>query len=351
MKKLKSIIMVVLTATIAITFSGCISNVKENNIAVENLENVNNENIEEEETHEEMEAYAKLLQDYDWLCDNTDYDKVPNEVKFLPLDINDDGVSELLIHHNTTSKRNWCELISVVSYEDGLINIDHIEISHGRLYGYSKKKKAVATTSINQGYRGTVFYTFDNGKVNREVCFLDPEGVDEQFKDQYSIDGERVSEEEFRERMNEYEIDTNSEKYTMHDISYENIVKYLGVETMDDDELTFLEAKHLILENDKNYIEKTSVGKDGVVYKGDTFEVTEENLEMAAIKRPLGNYYLFEMRYDEMTQPGGYYVCIEDRKVYTHYTEAYAHHYRIENNKVVEKLPFTLDESLPDWRH
>ena len=338
MKKQKLITMLVLMIILTLSIVGCGN---ENN----KIPAAGNE----ENNHEEKEAYAKLLQDYQWLCDNTDYDKVPNEVKFLQLDIDQNGVYELLIYHNTSSADAEFT-VSVITYNDGEISIEEINAGHGGYYGYDKENKVFATKHLQQGFEVKILYTIEDNKIKESCRWMVGEGAGEMFQDLYKINGQAVDKDEFIKFTSMFNLDTASEEYTMHEISYENIVKYLGVETMDDDELTFLEAKHLILENDKNYIEKTQIGKDGVRYSGYTFEVTEDDLETIAIKKPVGNYYSFEMVYDEMTQPGGYYVNIEDGKVYTHTTQAYAHHYRVENNRVVERLESNLDEALAEWR-
>lgn len=167
------------------------------------------------------EKFASLLQDTTWLTNNAEY-KNSGSVKFLILDINQDGVPEMLLSNQSGSLASWA--IYVATYNNNNVNVQKINTSHGGFAGYLNDEKVFLTNEEQMGYGWGTAYKLDNNQCVQVYTWADNAGTGKELEGK--INDASVSQAEYKEFTNKFQnADSNYKEF--YDINTENINKYL----------------------------------------------------------------------------------------------------------------------------
>lgn len=130
-----------------------VSKKESNDIKDDNKSNEENEKQLTAQLYDEKQVFADLLRNKDWLTQNAEYGKAKDSIKFLCLDVNKDGVSELLLAHEGNAGLAGLTL-SVIFCDPSTGNITKKDIntSHGGYIGYLNDKNTIVVNFSTQGY-------------------------------------------------------------------------------------------------------------------------------------------------------------------------------------------------------
>ncbi|WP_321832927.1 hypothetical protein [Clostridium butyricum] len=271
----------------------------------------------EDEAKKAKEAFAKLLKDKAWLCTNTYYDEGNDVAEFSLLDINKDGIPELLIYCINTSTESSRKGI-VISYSDGKIETTEL----GAKYDFKclEKESSVYITSGNNGYTNGYQYVLENGKMKEILTWRDNLGNAGADNKVYEINQQSVSEDEYKKIIDKYE---NSVDISFYPINDENIEKYIGIKPKaepvyiptGDEKIENIQEYNRVIDlaispvvnnvkfnkNDKNYIFNVSFTEGTLYYGDDTFEglvATKKDSSPYVIISPYELFYNKKEKYD-----------------------------------------------------
>ncbi|OOM15799.1 zinc ribbon domain-containing protein [Clostridium saccharobutylicum] len=170
------------------------------------------------------EKFASLLQDTTWLTNNAEY-KNSGSVKFLILDINQDGVPEMLLSNQSGSLASWA--IYVVTYNNNNnnnVDVQKINTSHGGFAGYLSDEKVFLINGEQMGYGWGTAYKLDNNQCVQVYTWADNAGTGKELEGK--INDASVSQAEYKEFTKKFQnADSNYKEF--YDINTENINKYL----------------------------------------------------------------------------------------------------------------------------
>lgn len=167
------------------------------------------------------EKFASLLQDTTWLTNNAEY-KNNGSVKFLILDINQDGVPEMLLSNQSGSLASWA--IYVATYNNNNVNVQKINTSHGGFAGYLSDEKVFLTNGEQMGYGWGTAYKLDNNQCVQVYTWADNAGTGKELEGK--INDASVSQAEYKEFTKKFQ-NADSDYKEFYDINTENINKYL----------------------------------------------------------------------------------------------------------------------------
>jgi hypothetical protein len=177
--------------------------------------------------------FAELLQDKQWLSQNTKYKK-QGDIQFTTLDINQDGTPEMLLYYGEGSMAD--KTLYVVTYNNGDINVQAINTSHGGYAGYLSDEKVILTSGMTQGYVYGSAYKLQDGQYKQVYSWSDNRGnvwynddgsLAEGSKNlKCEINNSEVSKEEY-DKFQEKIVDAVKNSKEFYEINYSNIQKYL----------------------------------------------------------------------------------------------------------------------------
>lgn len=180
--------------------------------------------LKEKTANEAKETFGKLLQDKVWLCKNANYANNGSNT-FSILDIDQDGIPEMLLSNSSGGLANYS--LSVVTYNNGNVNVQVINTSHGGFAGYLSDEKVFF---IKMGSMGTSFgigYKLEGNQCTEAYSWEDNSGTGKDLV--CKINKNQVSEEEYKEFCKKFEnAESNSNNF--YEINSDNIKKVLGVE-------------------------------------------------------------------------------------------------------------------------
>lgn len=308
------------------------------------------------ETHKEKEVFAKLLKSKKWLTENTDYAKSPDFIKFLVLDVNQDGTCEMILYHGDSGGLAGLTL-SIVSYDvnEDKVNAQKINVSHGGYKGYLSNEKTIVTGGMATGGISFMFgYKLDGDRYIETFYASDNiGGVGSETKIAYTLNDNNVSKEKYNQFIDPIK---NNLTYTeMYSIKDENIKKVLGIDPSrlaEDSSInkystlkfsTAEQAKEWLLKQDGDFLDKKGLN------------IKENNGMLEMLKQHFmfekDDYYLFDAPYKDYseTEPMMYLVGKHTGNVYLVGNQPGCYSYLIKNNQVIEKLKYDNKEST-DWR-
>lgn len=178
----------------------------------------------EKTAKEAKEAFGRLLQDKAWLSKNANYTKA-GSVQFLILDINQDGIPEMLLSNKSGSLASYT--LSVVTYDNGNTNVQVLNTSHGGFMGYLSDEKVFLINGETMGYSWGTGYKLEDNQCKEVYKWEDNSGTTKELVGK--LNGSQVSEEEYKEFCKKFE-NMNPKSDDFSEINYENIKKYLDVE-------------------------------------------------------------------------------------------------------------------------
>lgn len=306
------------------------------------------------EIHKEKEVFAKLLKSKKWLSENTDYAKSPDFIRFSVLDINQDGVCEMLLYHGDSGGLAGLTL-SIVSYDvnEDTVSAQKINVSHGGYRGYVSNEKEIIVGGAHQGTAYMYGYILKGNKYVKSFNTFDTAGANiDESKATFKLNDIIVSKEKYSDFVNS--INNNITSNEMYAINDENIKIVLGVDTntISEDSIdrystlkfkTSDQAKEWLLKQDGDFIAKNNLN------------IKENNGMLEMIRRHFilesDDYYLFEASYkDELgVEPMRYLIGKHTGNVYLVGNQGGRYTYLIYNNQVIEKLKWDNKESS-DWR-
>ncbi|SFC48153.1 zinc-ribbon domain-containing protein [Clostridium uliginosum] len=250
-KKNKNVLAIVIVAVLIIALGGggfayvkhskivTSTNVVENNknetLQDNTSEEITSKSTESKKTpvyHGEKEVYAKLLKNRNWLIKNAEYDKSPDYIRFLILDVNKDGISEMLLYHEGNAGLAGITL-SVISYDSdsNKIRKRDINTSHGGYRGYLDSDNTIVTSFSHMGHSMLIGWKIQGDEYVKSFNSDDDLGrhAEEDLSQvQYLINDKSVS----KEKYNDYISSVNNNlTYTeMYELNDYNIRNVLGVE-------------------------------------------------------------------------------------------------------------------------
>lgn len=154
----------------------------------------------------EIQAYADLLKDTNWLKDNgiiygNDTDDAIDSV--IVIDINQDGVYEMLLYR-------W-KFLYIITYNNGNIKkIEDIHAADGGYRGYSSSKKVFFVSAGRMGHYFTDGYKLENNECKKVFSSTDDEVYsrnDENLsavEHNYTVNGQEVSTTEYNKSFKEF---------------------------------------------------------------------------------------------------------------------------------------------------
>lgn len=145
------------------------------------------------EPSEEIKKYESLLSDKDWIKKTTNTTSIYNPII---LDINQDGTSEMLFNSDCRGGLAG-ESLFVVTYDNGNVNVEQIENSHGGYYGYSSSEKVFFICGGNQGSNYARGYKLENNKCKEVYSCGDNAGRFINGGATYYVNGQEVSKDEY----------------------------------------------------------------------------------------------------------------------------------------------------------
>lgn len=310
------------------------------------------------ETHKEKEVFAKLLKSTKWLTENTDYAKIPQFIKFLVLDINQDGTCEMMLYHGDSGGLAGLTL-SIVSYNvnEDKINAQKINVGHGGYSGYLNNEKTIVVGGGSQGSSYTAGYKQEGDKYIKEFFTFDNASGSAKGRDiVYTLNDNNVSKEKYNEFLDS--INNNITYTEMYLINDENIKNVLGIDpnTIVEDSIdkystlrfkTAGQAKDWLLTQDNTFINN----KNLYIKESNDNEII--NLFSQHFVLEKDDYYLFDAYYKKQdigeSDPMRYLVGKHTGNIYLIGPQPTGYAYLIKNNQVIEKLKYDNKESH-DWR-
>ena len=228
----------------------------------EDTDKKENESDKEDQARKANETFAKLLKDKDWLCTNTDYGEGNSNVTFSILDINKDGISEMLIYHGDMHGLGGLT-VSVVTYNNGMIDIKPLSASHTQYIKYSESEKALYIIGGNMGFSNGYEYILEDAEIKQISSWTDNLGNAGAENKIYKINEESVSEDVYQEIIKKYEDSTDINFYP---INNENIEKYLGVKYQEDN-TRYTPIGNEKVENTEEYNKVISLAVSSIIDK------------------------------------------------------------------------------------
>lgn len=329
---------------------------------VQDLDTKISETENETSLHEENEVYAKILKNEDWIINELQNNVTKSVNEFLVLDINKDGINEMLLR--CYGKEPPDGRLTIISYDENSKKIIKQDInmndSHSSYMGYCSDKMAILTNDVYQGARFVGGHTFDNNECIESFVLSDNTGMTlDEYEQQFIINDEIVSKEEYDKFWED--INKNLSNTEMYPITDENIEKFLEVDitkiSNDEDLNKYLdykffsvdEAKELIYKEDGNFMNQT--GYTILEYfdqcDKDEHGFTEYNL-------PDDQYYIFDAlrgNEDEYSgEPMKYMIGQSTGNVYLLPTQIGRYIYLIKDNEVIKTLQYAGSTNVTDWR-
>lgn len=303
-----------------------------------------NKQIMEEQSRNAKETFAKLLQDKEWLCKNTDYGK-RDDVTFLILDINQDGIPEMLLSYGNAGSEAE-HAISVITYnsENNSPNVKKLSTASGGYEGYLSDEKVFLMEGSNGGVTRGTGYKIESSECEEAYSWEDNKSMANQEK-YYKLNGEQVSEKEYNDFSAKVE---NANKSDFYSINNENIKKYLDVEATNK-ELTQDEAKQYLLNEDGNFIKKKEQTGDKLsdgskVYRAGSLQYSQHYDFVT------DDYYEFDILSSEGDTDYIYLVGKDTGAVYSMFNQGNAYAYEIQDNQIIKKLEWKDGKTSNDWR-
>ncbi|GEP65679.1 hypothetical protein CBE01nite_34470 [Clostridium beijerinckii] len=141
----------------------------------------------------ELKSYAEILQSkqlmrkYNIQCDN------PLTLFNNVIDIDQDGTFEMIITHGNSM---GSLTISIFTYKDGNIQVEHIPFGHGWYVGYNSDRKEFIINAQTQGNIWGAGYKLENNKcIKVDSWDCHNNGLGESYK----LNGTNISQDEFDE--------------------------------------------------------------------------------------------------------------------------------------------------------
>ena len=147
-------------------------------------------------TKEEKREYEGLLRNEEWLAEHTDFER-NGQIRNIILDINQDGISEMLLFWGESSGGLGGKKISVVTYNNGKVNVQDLDSNHGMYYGYSNSEKIFFISGGTQGNSYINGYKLENSNCEKVFSATDNVGRYGEENATYVINGEKVSKAEY----------------------------------------------------------------------------------------------------------------------------------------------------------
>lgn len=175
----------------------------------------------------EKAKYAQLLRDKNWLNENAEYNTAKETIRFLPLDLENDGTLDLLVFHEGTGGMAGITL-SVITYDriNDTISRKDINTSHGGYVGYIEDSKTIVINYMQMGITGEIGYTLQDGEYKMTFITFDNSGSMISGIPTYKIDEKEVSEDEYKSYVEDYQSKLTNKK--MYELTEENIKNTLG---------------------------------------------------------------------------------------------------------------------------
>ncbi|OOM78134.1 hypothetical protein CLPUN_19930 [Clostridium puniceum] len=158
----------------------------------------------------EIQTYINLLNDTNWQKKNGiifGNDKSTVD-KNIIVDIDQDGVFEMLLHHGTCEANST---ISIVTYNNGNIKkIEDIGIPDGGYYGYSNSKRVFFISAGRMGHYFTDGYKLENNECKKVFSSTDDEVYSRDDESlivighNYTVNGQEVSATEYDESFKKF---------------------------------------------------------------------------------------------------------------------------------------------------
>lgn len=167
----------------------------------------NNTAASADKVHQELQVYDNLLNDTDWQKNNGiifSGDGKSTIDNHWIIDIDQDGVYEMLVHHGS------CEAnltMSVITYNNGNIKIEHLPSDHNYGADYSKSEKVLFTHGGRGGSNYITGYKLENGHCEKVFTAFNNEaryGDSEQAKATYEINEQNVSKKDYEEAFKRF---------------------------------------------------------------------------------------------------------------------------------------------------
>lgn len=153
---------------------------------------------------EEIQAYNNLLSDINWQRNNgiIFLDGKSTIDEHYIIDIDQDGVYEMLLHHGSCEANRT---VSVVTYNNGNIKIEHLPMDHGGYKGYSKSQKVFLFNSLYMGYSRIIGYKLENNRCKQVFSSTSDEATIQVLlgntQPTYTVNEQKVSKEEYDESL------------------------------------------------------------------------------------------------------------------------------------------------------
>lgn len=162
----------------------------------------------------EIQTYINLLDDTDWQRSNgimfydyqstLDNDEVGKSTinNNIVIDIDQDGVCEMLLHHGTNEANST---ISVVTYNNGDIKIEHLNRGIGGYRGYSSSQKVFFIGYTHMDNNITIGYKLENGSCKQVYSSSSYEPINKNEVDfTYTVNEQNVSKEEYEKSFEQF---------------------------------------------------------------------------------------------------------------------------------------------------
>ena len=141
---------------------------------------------------DELSSYNSLLIKRTWLKDNGV--QIDHIVNTAYEDLDQDGVQEMIIHHQMSRADST---VSIITYNNGDIKVEHIDEGQSYYGGYYKPKKTFFVDGQALGFYWTYGYKLINGRseeVFKARCELD---VIVEGTETFELNGKKVTEAEY----------------------------------------------------------------------------------------------------------------------------------------------------------
>ena len=150
---------------------------------------------------EENEVYAKILKNEDWIISELEYNLTKSAGEFLILDINKDGVNEMLLRFYGKEHLDDGKL-TVISYDTNAKKIIKQNInmhdSNDTYLGYLENEQVILSSGLNMGDFHISGYKFDNNECTLSFTSSDNSLIEkDEYEQQFKINSEIVSKDEY----------------------------------------------------------------------------------------------------------------------------------------------------------
>lgn len=328
---------------------------------VQDLDTKISETENETSLHEENEVYAKILKNEDWIINELQNNVTKSVNEFLVLDINKDGINEMLLR--CYGKEPPDGRLTIISYDENSKKIIKQDInmndSHSSYMGYCSDKMAILTSAVYQGARFVGGHTFDNNECIESFVLSDNTGMTlDEYDQQFKINDEIVSKEKYDKFWED--INKNLSNTEMYPITDENIEKFLEVDitkiSNDEDLNKYLdykfssvdEAKELIYKEDGNFMNQT-----GYTILEYFDQCDKDGYFFTPYGLPEDRYYIFNMLKDNgenLDEPLKYMIGQSTGNVYLVDRQPESYMYLIKDNEVIKTLQYPGSTNVTDWR-